>query len=285
MLYHHESSPRSCDTALPPLGHTCSASQGKLSLFETSQTQPLLFHPQHYQTKQELLLMDRIQRSLPWFHYKYSNFIWCGICNAGDFLASNIAFRGSSAHFVETIKASEPITTTTIALLWKVDKLSTMEGASILFLILGVLLSTWGNSTTSSIATSTAASNDTNALTVAEMAASNHNSAMDESKLMESIQTASLAICANICFGFRAIHQKKYRSTTHEQLDDINFLCRMMQVGATFLCIPTILLYLPMLSTALIYTPAAIQITYLGLALVNAMAYVTYKYVFGSGIY
>ncbi len=263
----HESSPRSSDTC------------ASISVLEPppppppqqQQQQPLPLLSPNYQTKPELLLLtDRIQRLLPWYHSKYSNFIWCGICNAGDFLASNIAFSCSSAHFVETIKASEPITTTTIAILWKVDKLSTMEGTSILCLIFGVLLSTWGNSTTTS--------NDTNTLPALDaMTVSNHSTAMDDHKIMESIQTALLAICANICFGFRAIHQKKYRSTTHDQLDDVNFLCRMMQVGATFLFIPTVLLYLPMFANALIYTPSAIQFTYLGLAFVNASAYVTYK--------
>ena len=154
-----------------------------------------------------------------------------------------------------------------------------MEGTSILFLICGVLLSTWGNST----ATTTTTNHGENALALVAMAAAHQNSnssAMDEHKLMESIKTALLAICANISFGFRAIHQKKYRSTTHEQMDDINFLCRMMQVGATFLFLPTVLLYLPMLSKALIYTPTEIKLTYFGLAFVNASAYVTYKYVF-----
>ena len=265
----HESSPRSSETAATSTS-ILEPSQQQLLLQQQQQQQLPLLNP-NYQTKPELLLTDRIQRLLPWYHSKYSNFIWCGICNAGDFLASNIAFSCSSAHFVETIKASEPITTTTIAILWKVDKLSTMEGTSIMFLIFGVLLSTWGNSTTSS-------SNDTNTLPALDaMTVANHSTAMDEHKLMESIQTASLAVCANICFGFRAIHQKKYRSTTHDQLDDVNFLCRMMQVGATFLFIPTVLLYLPIFANALIYTPSAIQFTYLGLAFVNASAYVTYK--------
>jgi drug/metabolite transporter (DMT)-like permease len=200
------------------------------------------------------LWTDRMKRQFPWL--KHPNFIFSGVCNACDFLASNLAFSISSAHFVETIKASEPITTTAIALFWKVDRLSTLEASSLAVLICGALLSTWGNSTDE-----------------------NHPTVADEQKLVQSIQTASLAICANVFFGFRAIHQKKYRATTHatQQLDDVNFLCRMMQVGATCLLIPTVLLHFHMLGPAIIHAPSDVQLTYIGLAMMNAVSYVTYK--------
>jgi drug/metabolite transporter (DMT)-like permease len=238
---------------------------------------PMVVHQQLQQTYEKLLLIDRIQRWVPWYNKKHSNFIWCGIFNACDFLASNVAFSFSSAHFVETIKASEPITTTAIALLWKVDRLSFLEGTSIALLIFGVLLSTWGNSTADHDTTTTT----TNTLAVAAFTAT--SGMINEQKLMESIQTASLAIGANISFGFRAIHQKKYRFTTHEQLDDINFLCRMMQVGACFLIIPTIVLYSHLLGRIL-YAPTGIKVTYICLAFVNATAYITYKYVLRHGL-
>jgi hypothetical protein len=140
-----------------------------------------------------------------------------------------------------------------------------MEATSLSMLICGVLLSTWGNSTDDNT------NNNQDAIVVA----------INEHKLIESIQTASLAICANISFGFRAINQKKYRSTTHEtqQLDDINFLCRMMQIGATFVLIPTLLLHFRQLGDAL-HASRELQVTYFGIALVNSISYVTYKYVF-----
>ena len=86
---------------------------------------------------------------------------------------------------------------------------------------------------------------------------------MDKRKLVELMQTALLALCAKFFLGFRAIHQKRYRSTTHEQLDDINFLGRRMQVGVSFLFIPTVLLYLPRLRHTLVFSPAKTQSTYL----------------------
>lgn len=199
------------------------------------------------------LLLDRMKRYLPWLKHPY--FILSGVCNALDFAASNYAFSFSSAHFVETIKASEPITTTAIALFWNVDRLSTTEAASLSMLIAGVFLSTWGNTTDEQ---DTKISND--------------------NKLTESIQTASLALAANLFFGFRAMNQKKYRSTTHEtqQMDDVNFLCRIMQVGAIFLLFPLALLHLPAMAEAL-SQPSENQFSYLGLSVVNAFSYVTYK--------
>lgn len=190
----------------------------------------------------------------PWLLLRHHhNFILAGVFNSLDFLASNVAFSFSSAHFVETIKASEPITTTAIALLWKVDRLSGPEAGSLSLLICGILLSTWGNSTDARDVT-------------------------DEKKLAESIQTATLALSANIFFGFRAINQKKYRSMAHEsdQMDDVNFLCRMQQVGATFLIGPLLLLHYDAIAEAL-GAPLKSQVTYLGLALVNVFSYVTYK--------
>jgi drug/metabolite transporter (DMT)-like permease len=202
-------------------------------------------------TMENELLLDRMKRQMPWL--KHPNFVWSGIFNSCDFLATNFAFSLSSAHFVETIKASEPITTTAIALFWKVDGLSMMEATSLSVLITGVIMSTWGNST-------------------------DENMIADEQKLLVSVQTASLAILANVNFGFRAINQKKYRSTTHEteQLDDINFLCRMMQVGAIFLLLPTLLMNFHTLGRAL-HAPGELQLTYVGLSMINSVSYVTYK--------
>jgi hypothetical protein len=52
---------------------------------------------------------SRIVSKTPMRHY---DFILAGLFNALDFLASNTAFSQSAASFVETVKASEPITTT-----------------------------------------------------------------------------------------------------------------------------------------------------------------------------
>jgi drug/metabolite transporter (DMT)-like permease len=218
-----------------------------------AQPWPWEAHQQQTATEvvQNELFADRMKRHMPWL--KHPNFVLSGVFNSLDFLASNYAFSFSSAHFVETIKASEPITTSAIALIWKVDRLSLTEGGSLAMLIAGVLLSTWGNST-------------------------DENAIPDDKKLVESIRSATLALLANLFFGFRAMNQKKYRSTTHEtqQMDDVNFLCRMLQVGTIFLLIPLVVLHSSTISEAL-NKPSETLFSYLGLSIVNAFSYVTYK--------
>jgi drug/metabolite transporter (DMT)-like permease len=203
------------------------------------------------------LTKDRVRRHLPWIYHP--NFILTGVFNALDFVCSNYAFSYSAAHFVETIKASDPITTTAIALLWKVDGLGGTEAASLSLLIAGVLMSTWGNSTT-------------------ETDASKSNS--DDKKFYESVSTAVIAMCANLFFAFRAMNQKKYRTITNEslQMDDINFLGRLCQVGAIFL-IPMLLLSGNTWTTLLEAwgAPGEVQLNYFGLSAINAFSYVTYK--------
>jgi hypothetical protein len=53
--------------------------------------------------------VETIVSKTPKRHY---DFVLAGLFNALDFLASNTAFSQSAASFVETVKASEPITTT-----------------------------------------------------------------------------------------------------------------------------------------------------------------------------
>jgi hypothetical protein len=57
----------------------------------------------------EVAPVDNSLSKTPIRHY---DFILAGLFNALDFLASNTAFSQSAASFVETVKASEPITTT-----------------------------------------------------------------------------------------------------------------------------------------------------------------------------
>jgi drug/metabolite transporter (DMT)-like permease len=61
------------------------------------------------------------------------------------FLATNYSFERSSASFVETVKAAEPITSAAVAVGWGIETLGSREVASLLAIVSGVLLSTWGN--------------------------------------------------------------------------------------------------------------------------------------------
>ena len=207
--------------------------------------------------KSTALLSDKLKRLLPWL--SHMNFILVGCFNSLDFLCSNYAFSQSAAHFVETIKASDPITTTAVALIYRVDTLGAAEGASLVLLVTGVLLSTWGN----------AKNNETDDVSTAEAVAP---------ELWDSVRTMAMVMMANICFAFRAMNQKRYRVTTNElqQLDDANLFCRMCQIGATFLALPLILLHWKDFIVAW-NQPFDLQRTYFGLVLINSFSYVTYK--------
>jgi drug/metabolite transporter (DMT)-like permease len=61
------------------------------------------------------------------------------------FLATNYCFERSSASFVETIKSAEPITSAVVAVGWGIETLGSREVTSLLVVVSGVLLSTWGN--------------------------------------------------------------------------------------------------------------------------------------------
>ena len=213
--------------------------------------------PSTHSTQSAVLLSEKLKRFFPWL--SHMNFILVGCFNSLDFLCSNYAFSQSAAHFVETIKASDPITTTAIALIYRVDTLGMAEGASLFLLVTGVLLSTWGN----------AKNNEIDDEATAE--------AMTPG-LWDSIKTMAIVMTANMCFAFRAMNQKRYRVTTNElqQLDDVNLFCRMCQTGAIVLALPLILLHWKDFIIAW-NQPLDLQRTYFGLVLINSFSYVTYK--------
>jgi hypothetical protein len=62
------------------------------------------------------------------------------------FLFTNICFQISSAAFVETIKAAEPITSAVIAVMWGIEVMGPPEMVSLGCIVAGCLLSTIGRS-------------------------------------------------------------------------------------------------------------------------------------------
>lgn len=189
---------------------------------------------------------------------KHSDFILAGIFNALDFLSSNSAFSRSAASFVETIKSSDPITTTAVALAWNVDRLARSEGVALSLLIVGVLLSTWGNA----------------------QSESHHNAsaAAEEHSLEESISGVTIVTIANFCFAFRAMFQKRYRSTAgDEKLNDVNLLCRMQQTGAAVLFIPVLIGCSDFVLRAIDSLSYDAKLSYVGLSVFNASCYAVYK--------
>ncbi|EEC43064.1 predicted protein [Phaeodactylum tricornutum CCAP 1055/1] len=226
---------------------------------------------------------DRIQTHISKFHspnnspwnVENTEFFLIGLFNALDFLASNTAFSSSAASFVETIKASDPITTTAVALIWKIDQVKRPEAISLMVLIIGVLLSTIGNATSSNTTGEDPLSSSE--LSVDET--DDDSAAEAQEALYLSIRTAITVVTANLCFAFRAMNQKLYRrhTSTGDQLDDANLLCRLQQTGALSLLFPTMLLYAGFVFDALWQTPREIVLQYVGLAAVNAGAFVAYN--------
>ena len=187
------------------------------------------------------------------------DFILTGLFNSLDILASNSAFHASAASFVETVKASEPITTTIVALIWRIDQLRPAEAGALLVLISGVLLSTFGNAQT-------------------EQSASSPTTETESSAALESsVRTAFTVMIANLCFAFRALCQKRYRANTDLlQLNDANLLFRLHQMGAVTLLLPALIAHgtLVLESFAL---PTPMQFRYVSLAFANAASFAVYN--------
>eukprot|EP00584_Thalassiosira_punctigera_P016266 CAMPEP_0172569074 /NCGR_PEP_ID=MMETSP1067-20121228/122111_1 /TAXON_ID=265564 ORGANISM="Thalassiosira punctigera, Strain Tpunct2005C2" /NCGR_SAMPLE_ID=MMETSP1067 /ASSEMBLY_ACC=CAM_ASM_000444 /LENGTH=116 /DNA_ID=CAMNT_0013360821 /DNA_START=1 /DNA_END=347 /DNA_ORIENTATION=+ len=61
------------------------------------------------------------------------------------FLLTNYGFQSAEAAFVETIKAAEPFTSATVAVVWGIERLGKEEVASLTGIVSGVVLSTLGH--------------------------------------------------------------------------------------------------------------------------------------------
>jgi hypothetical protein len=221
-------------------------------------------------TVQQLLISSTFLRILLFFSKKGSNgiqpwpvepgiqldFILIGLFNALDFLASNCGFEGADANFVETIKASEPLTTTIVALSWKIDTLGGAEAGSLGLLFTGVLLSTLGNT---------------------QDAASGEGEIAPEA-LEASVRSTLTVMSANLCFAFRVLCQKRYRAAASatDQLDNTNLLMRMQTTGWTILLLPALFYHFSFFHNSL-SIPTDQLMGYVSLSLLNSAAYVIYN--------
>jgi drug/metabolite transporter (DMT)-like permease len=197
-----------------------------------------------------------------------------GVYFSFGFLATNFGFSGSSASFVETIKAAEPITSASVAVLWGIESLSRSETASLGVIVAGVLLSTLGNS----------AGSHNSSTTVAE----DGSSAAATTNFAESVQVCLIVMAANLCFSFRGLYQKIFRASSEgstQVVDDINLQFRMQQIGACLLVIPVILFESSTILQLLWNSskayggmiPIGVMWQYIALALVNGCAFASYN--------
>jgi hypothetical protein len=190
---------------------------------------------------------------------------------------------------VSTIKSHAAPLSFKVALFWKVDNLGIMESVSLAVLIAGVLLSTWANAE--------AVVESTNVT----------STELEEQAFEDSFRICATVMTANLCFAFRAMSQKFYRRKEEHadnkydraqlpnsngqpsivaaaggsppQMDDINLLCRMQQMGAALLILP-LLVFDGATCLDYLWSDANTvdsQFQYLGLAALNAVSFAVYK--------
>ena len=186
--------------------------------------------------------------------------IFAGLFNSLDFLASATSFSHSSASFVETMKSSEPVTTTAIALFFGIDRLRTPEAISLVVLVSGVLCSTIANVEAAE-----------------ESAAEELTPEQEEYNWRQSVKTCVIVMTANICFALRAKSQKLYRASPEGQvLDDSNLLMRMQQIGAVSLMLPLLVFESQGILARTLESTRDESLKFYGIALVNATAFSSY---------
>ena len=191
--------------------------------------------------------------------------VLAGIFFAVGFLTTNFGFSGSSASFVETIKAAEPITSATVAVWSGIEVLSRNEILGLAAVVLGVVLSTVGNASSSE-------ASDTDG---------------NENHVWKSFQACAVVLVANLCFSFRGLYQKLFRATpegSSQVIDDLNLQFRMQQTGVALLFVPAILWdgrrilgHLWTLQVEHGLWSSGVTSRYIGLALLNGFAFASYN--------
>lgn len=193
------------------------------------------------------------EKSFGTIWHQYADFLLAGMFNGLDFLSSNTGFSHAAASFVETIKSTDPLFTTAVALAWNIDVVTSLEALALALLIGGIMLSTWGN----------------------------QQGLTDTTILPTQTQLlcgSLIVMIANICFAFRCMFQKRYRASSIAfQVDDANLLCRFQQVGASALFIPVTIAYTPFVWKLIWTTTHSDYLYYFRLSLINSICYVSYK--------
>lgn len=220
-------------------------------------------------------LLGWIQSSNP--HHIHNQLLLAAIYFALGFLLTNYGFKLGSAAFVETIKAAEPFTSASVAVLWGIERLGIEEILSLVGIAAGVTLSTLGHGKDTSSAQ----------LSSSQLAHENGRRMM---KQVSSSTPSLMTICfivmsSNLCFSFRGLHQKLFRATPQghvTMVDDLNLQYRMQQIGALMLVIPSLLenasLILDKLQHVLLLgTAKTLAIQYILLSLANGIAFTSYN--------
>jgi len=232
--HHHSHPPLHGIHQYHPNGSSNGGSASTSSPFATSKSNNSLHDNPSWQSIVAAILSEYQPQQL----FLAAMYFSCG------FLATNYGFASTSASFVETIKAAEPITSATVAVLWGIEVLSHPEMGSLGVIVAGVLLSTLGNGGEAHPAT-------TGAVLDAETAAA--AVPMTSSNMSDSLRACLIVMASNLCFSFRGLYQKLFQATRNtsasganaSSLDDLNLQFRMQQVGVILFAIPVIIFDLP----------------------------------------
>lgn len=180
------------------------------------------------------------------------------------FWLTNLSFSDADASFVETIKASEPITSAALAVIWGIEQLSLKEVTSLIGIILGVVISTLGN------AHGNIGTKDL------------HNTV----SLVQSFYQSGIVMSGNLCFSFRGLYQKLFRACpngSRDMIDDVNLQYSFHQIGIMILIIPLGIYEFPSILSYWFGNASEGRIVgstlwaYCGLSIVNAFAFTHYK--------
>jgi Triose-phosphate Transporter family len=199
------------------------------------------------------------------------------------FLATNHGFFASSASFVETIKASEPITSAMVAAWWGIEFLSYEECVSLGTIVAGVVLSTLGNS----------------AGGAGHHHGINHHHILHEHAaaaptahhmgFVQSTRACLIVVASNLCFSFRGLYQKLFRATPEgsaQVVDDLNLQYRMQQIGTAILIVPALIWDMPTILRHIILASrhadgglfrSGILLRYIYMSLLNGFAFTSYN--------
>ena len=167
---------------------------------------------------------------------------------------------------METIKSSQPITTTAVALFFGIDKLQKSEALAMAVIVAGVFCSTLGNAQDST------AHDDDPDSSMSQQSSTSHMT------MVQAIQTTMIGITANLCFALRVNSQKKFRAHPEgREMNDTNMLMWMQRMGSLALSIPVILFELPgVIERTRASSLVDDLLPFWGLVLVNAVCFSLY---------
>jgi drug/metabolite transporter (DMT)-like permease len=184
--------------------------------------------------------------------------VLAGAFFSAGFLATNLGFSGSSAAFVETVKAAEPITSALAAWGAGIEAVTARQFASLGTVVAGVLLSTLAGRRRGAAA----GGGDGGAATAPSQ-----------------LRACAVVMVANLCFSFRGLYQKLFRKTAEGgAMDDLNLQFRMQQTGVIILVLPVLFVEAQSLfegERTGVDTNSLLR--YLSLALLNGCAFTGYN--------